>query len=677
MRARRKFTAFGNLKIGKKIAFGFAAALLPLAITAAIVWSAFREVDRGFSTYERVAGNTSRIQSLDRDIVDLRRNTTIFVQTGSDESWARIGALRASLAAAVQTVMETTVSQERREAIDNVKRLLQQYGINLDRLAALRETRERNIDEGLLGIGAQLQEEMTSLIDAVPAGSDQAGGVTITRALERFLLARIQTWQFLATRNRGNAAAALIEVQEVDQSTRDAAAQFTSPQLRAMANGVAERLGAYGTAVKAVIATVDEMDALVDVDNAQLVERIVDIVTAVTESQANALSQTRSDSAMAIDEANAVLIGTASAGIVFGALLAWLIGRVISRPIVAMTGAMQKLAGGDGTAEIPAQDRGDEIGKMARAVEIFKQSMAEAERLRHEQEQMKAHAESEKHAAMGRMAEAFESSVKGVVTTVSSTAAELQKTAQSMATTAEQTSLQSAAVATASEQASTSVQTVAAAAEELSASIAEIARQVAESAKIAGQAVTDAQHTNAQFEALAAAAQKIGDVVKLINDIAGQTNLLALNATIEAARAGDAGKGFAIVASEVKNLATQTAEATEDIAAQIKEIQGATGGAVQAIQAISQTIGRISEIATTIASAVEQQGAATKEIARNIQQASAGTAEVSSNIAGVTKAAAETGDAATRVLSATGNLAQQLGTLRAQVDAFVGKVMAA
>jgi methyl-accepting chemotaxis protein len=220
------------------------------------------------------------------------------------------------------------------------------------------------------------------------------------------------------------------------------------------------------------------------------------------------------------------------------------------------------------------------------------------------------------------------------------------------------------------------VQTVAAASEELTSSISEIGRQVAEAALVAGRAVEDTGRTNANVQALADAASKIGEVVTLISDIAGQTNLLALNATIEAARAGEAGKGFAVVASEVKSLAGQTAKATQDIASQIKSIQGATGDAVKAIETITRTIGRINEITTTVATAVEGQGAATREISRNVQQASAGTADVSANIGGVTAAASETGSASTQVLGAARELTEQSEALRVQVDHFIAKVRA-
>mgnify|MGYP003642668377 CR=1 FL=1 len=276
--------------------------------------------------------------------------------------------------------------------------------------------------------------------------------------------------------------------------------------------------------------------------------------------------------------------------------------------------------------------------------------------------------------AQSRMAENFENTVKAVVEAVSSSANQVQSAAQSMSATAEETSQQSATVAAASEEATSNVQTVASAAEELSSSIEEISRQVSQSTKISNDAVEEATKANEKVQGLAEAAQKIGEVVNLINDIASQTNLLALNATIEAARAGEAGKGFAVVASEVKSLATQTAKATEEIGAQIDQIQTATNDAVQAIQGINQTISEISEISTAIASAVEEQGAATREIAGNVQQAATGTQEVSSNIVGVSQAAEQSGATATEVLQVATNLSEQADTLSRHVDEFLEQV---
>lgn len=278
---------------------------------------------------------------------------------------------------------------------------------------------------------------------------------------------------------------------------------------------------------------------------------------------------------------------------------------------------------------------------------------------------------------MSSAIEDFDTKSKAALGAVAGAAGQVQSTANTLSGNAQQTSTQSTAVAAASEQASANVQTVASATEELSSSVAEIGRQVAESAKIAGQAVDQANRTNMTVQSLAASAEKIGTVVKLIQDIASQTNLLALNATIEAARAGEAGKGFAVVAAEVKNLANQTAKATEEIGQQIAEIQGATKESVGAIQEIATTITSINQIATTIAAAVEEQGAATKEIARNVQEAAKGTQEVSSNIGGVNKAAAETGQMASGLLSAAEELSRQSEGLRHEVEGFFATIKAA
>jgi methyl-accepting chemotaxis protein len=369
------------------------------------------------------------------------------------------------------------------------------------------------------------------------------------------------------------------------------------------------------------------------------------------------------------------------AGLV-GALILLAVGLIIFamagvvKPIQRVVLAMGDLAGGNKQATIPYTDRHNELGAMAAAIQVFKDNMIEADRLRAEQEELKARAEAERRRSMLDMADKFEAGVGGVVSAVTTAATELQKTAQTLSATAEETSRQSGVVSAAAEEMTQNVQTVAAATEELAASIHEISGQVTESTRIVGDAVTQADETNSKVQLLSAAAQKIGEVVTLINDIAGQTNLLALNATIEAARAGDAGKGFAVVASEVKNLATQTAKATDDIAEQVRAIQDSTDSSAQAIQGITQTIGRVSEIATTIASAVEEQGAATQEISRNVQQAAAGSTEVSTNIAGVTEASQQTSAGSTQVLSAASELARNGTLLQQQVSDFLRQIRA-
>ena len=348
----------------------------------------------------------------------------------------------------------------------------------------------------------------------------------------------------------------------------------------------------------------------------------------------------------------------------------------IASPMSAMTAALRRGAGGDRSVEVPGVGRGDEVGAMAEAVDVFKRNAIEADRLAAAQ-RAEEEAKARRTARLEELTRAFESNVTAVVQSLSGAATQMQQSAGTLTSTADETNRQSTTVASAAEQASANVQTVAAAAEELSSSIAEIGRQVSQSTRVAEQAVSGAGHANIVVSSLAEGAQKIGEVVDLINNIAAQTNLLALNATIEAARAGEAGKGFAVVASEVKSLANQTAKATEDITGQIATIQGATREAVAAIEEIGRIITEISQISATIASAVEQQSAATQEISRNVQEAAQGTQQVTSNIVSVTRAAGDTGRAAGEVRSVADHLSSESSRLRQEVESFLGGVKAA
>jgi methyl-accepting chemotaxis protein len=350
----------------------------------------------------------------------------------------------------------------------------------------------------------------------------------------------------------------------------------------------------------------------------------------------------------------------------------------LARPMRALSVSMEELAGGNFSVVLPGLGRKDELGDVAGAVEKFK--VVSEQKARDEAEakmrQDKIAAEQRK-ADMVRLADSFEAAVGEIVDTVSSASTELEASATTLTATAERSQELATTVAAASEEASTNVQSVASATEELSSSVTEISRQVQESARMAGEAVGQARTTNERVGELSKAASRIGDVVELINTIAGQTNLLALNATIEAARAGEAGRGFAVVASEVKALAEQTAKATGEISQQIASIQGATQESVSAIREISGTIERLSEISSTIAAAVEEQGAATQEISRNVQQAAQGTLQVSSNITDVQRGASETGTASSQVLSAAQMLSGDSNRLKTEVTKFLDTVRAA
>jgi len=399
--------------------------------------------------------------------------------------------------------------------------------------------------------------------------------------------------------------------------------------------------------------------------------------TAVSTAQENNRSAKEQVSAQ-VAWANRLNVGMAIIvmGSLIGAMAFSFLG--VARPMTRLNGALGEMAGGNLNVVIPGASRGDEIGDLAKTVTVIRENAEQKAR-----DEVKAKLKQDEILAgqrkveMVRLADQFEGAVSEIVETVSSASTELEASASTLTATAERSQELTTMVAAASEEAATNVQSVASSTEEMASSITEISRQVQESARMAGEAVEQARTTNSRVGELSKAAARIGDVVELINTIAGQTNLLALNATIEAARAGEAGRGFAVVASEVKALAEQTAKATGEIGQQISGIQTATRDSVNAIKEISGTIEKLCEISSTIASAVEEQGAATQEISRNVQQAAHGTQQVSANITDVQRGAAETGSASSQVLSAAQSLSGDSNRLKLEVGKFLNSVRAA
>jgi methyl-accepting chemotaxis protein len=460
-------------------------------------------------------------------------------------------------------------------------------------------------------------------------------------------------------------------------------------QAKALLPAVRDAFAAYKTELNATLAAVDAEKSSKLAESAErLRERAMKSRAAAEELQAkvravadrlNARVEERSKAAREeYESVSRLMLILASVGIVLGGVLGFLVGQYgVARPIRAIVALLQQLASGNYNIDIHSADRKDEVGDVAQAAAVFKDNGLAKIRMEAEQKQQEERSAEQRRADMLHLADRFESAIGEIVETVSSASTELEASASTLTSTAEHGQELATMVAAASEEASTNVNSVASATEELSSSVNEISRQVQDSARMASEAVSQARNTTDRVSELSKAAARIGDVVELINTIAGQTNLLALNATIEAARAGEAGRGFAVVASEVKALAEQTAKATGEIGQQISGIQSATQDSVTAIREISGTIEKLSEISSTIAAAVEEQGAATQEISRNVQQAAQGTQQVSSHIMDVQRGSSETGSASSQVLSSAQSLSSDSNRLKLEVGKFLDTVRAA
>jgi methyl-accepting chemotaxis protein len=533
--------------------------------------------------------------------------------------------------------------------------------------------------EQLNKVGESMNSVANALTERVLSTSDDLSLTELINSLARqMLLIQVTNWRFHATHDEAGAKTFQTNVNTVLETIDKVGKLRTLAIYREGAEAIKKPLAEYSRLFAEVLAAGVQSDQLF---SNSIVPKLGEMAASVGRIE----SELRRD----FNTAKAKTDGTIAdviwlqqvAGLIvllLGIGVAYLMGRSIVNPISALTGAMRELAGGNFDVVLPGLGRKDELGQMAKAVETFKVRAAEKAQQEAEARASEAQTvETKRREVLHKLADDFESAVGTVVGAVGTAAAELEKAAHSLTNTADTTEKLVTTVADISQSASSNVQMVAVASEEMAASVAEVGRQVQESSKIAGEAVEQARQTDIRINELSKAASRIGDVVKLITAIAEQTNLLALNATIEAARAGEAGRGFAVVAQEVKALASQTAKATDEIGTQIASMQHATADSVAAIKAIGTTINRVSEIATVIAAAVEEQGVATEEIARNVQNAAKGTAEVATTIGDVRSGAQETGAASAQVLNSAKALSAEGGRLQSEVANFLRTVRAA
>ncbi len=663
-----------NLKVRTRLYIGFFSLIVVAILLAGAGSWGVNGIGQHVVKLEAVGGNVQRVLTTKGLLEAIGRAELHYMFDMDPASVAEIQTAQAQAREVTTASLAHTLSAERMRIYNTVLASLAEHVVAAAKLVELGHAAGEGRGRLFTG-GDALTAATDKMMETVRAAHDAAIEAGATRAERAVLLVRVNNWRFLATHDAAGPGKFRTAAEQAGRAL-DALAEVASGEVRSSIGPVRDALATYrrdfdvtSTAILAQATLFT--DTLLPMTKAMQAE-----LAKAEDSLVRDAAATGNEAHAAVSNATMIQLSLAVGGLVLGLTLAFFIARGILQPLMGMTIAMSRLATGDYTIDVPARENSDEIGDMARAVEVFKQNGIETVRLTAQQEAEHA-AKEQRVVRLDTLTRAFEAKAGELVGQVSAAATELQATAQSMTGTAGQATQQATNVAAAAEQASANVQTVAAAAEELASSVNEISRQVAQSAKIASRAKEDAKHTDGVVQALAEGAQKIGEVVGLINNIAGQTNLLALNATIEAARAGDAGKGFAVVASEVKSLATQTGRATEEIARQITQIQTATREAVASIQGIGATITEISEISATIAAAVEEQGSATQEIARNVQQAAAGTQQVSSNVIGVSQGANDTGAAATQVLGAAGELSRQAEQLRSEVGLYISGVKAA
>jgi methyl-accepting chemotaxis protein len=666
---------FPTLRFRAKIMLGFAVTLAISAASMGFAYLGFEHVSSGVAAYRQSVSEADLARNIDRELISYRSLARYFVITGKEEDSKAALVAEASLKEAIIAAMKGTTNPARLDQVTKLEREFRAFTKIFAEIVKLKE------ESGLIAKN-QLARSGTAVrfkLDDLPSNADdsqlEAVKFGARRVADQFQIVTGLVNTFVINSDQTLATSALARMKFVENTMK--VIPTSEEKIAEAMKEITALFEEYGQALAKLIANAKEIDEL----TVEMTESAAAIDKGSAAMKSDLLADQKrleAESRTTIGETEQLILMLAAGGFLLGVVWAFLLGTGISRPMIAMCKAMRELAAGNFDVVLPGLGRKDELGEMADAVEEFKvQAVAKAERDAATQEGQNKAAAAARRAELIRFADEFEAAVGAIVSNVSASAVQLEASAGTLTRTAETTQSLSSQVAGSSEEASSNMQSVASATEELSASVDEIGRRVRESSQIAEAAVLQAEQTDNRIGKLSRAAQEIGDVVKLITAIAEQTNLLALNATIEAARAGDAGRGFAVVASEVKSLASQTAKATDEISNHISGMQGATRESVAAIKEIGGTIGKISDIASTIASAVEQQSSATQEIAKSVQNVAQGTQEAAASVMQVNRGATETGTASEEVLNSARTLSSESTRLREELDRFMANIRAA
>ncbi|MCC9624316.1 methyl-accepting chemotaxis protein [Thalassospira sp. MA62] len=668
---------FSNMNVRTKILLGFATVLTILVASLAFAYVSFVAVTHDVDEYATHVEEASLIGAIETRFLKFASHAREFANTADEADAQKVHEIASELNVMLNDAQSLFLSDDHRERIGEIKAALDLYLQSFIQAEELSYEYHAAILDRLEPDGVKIVSDLDQIVANAQNSGDFDALKAAVETREHALLARLYANILIGRQDDSFGEKAAAEFAKLETGLSSLVQQLTSPQDQASLSEAVALFDDYRQAFELIRADQLEIEQTVNGSMRVASNEIVNDAEMLKEELAGIEASIFNKVTNEILLAEKEILIASIVGVLLGMGIAWTIGNRISKPVMAITAIMRKLADHDLSVEIPGQNRRDEIGKMAGAVQVFKDNAIRNDELEAEARAQEERAKEDQRRFMNQTADSFTNSVGNIIEAVAAAAVELQATATGMSQIANTASEQTTAVASASEQASGNVDSVASATEELNSSIEEINRQVIFSTEIAKRAVEQARETIIGIQELVEASNNIDEVLKLISDISDQTNMLALNATIEASRAGEAGKGFAVVANEVKTLSAQTAKATAEIRKQVDNVQSRTGFAASQIELISKTISEMDGIVDTISSAVEEQSAATREIAFNIEQAATGTTVVSSNIVTVSQAVNDAGTASSDVLTAVDMLSQNFTTLKGATDNFVSTIRTA